>query len=75
MAAKRDTKTSIDVANGFKELEEIASWFEEGTNDLDQGLKKFERAMMVADALKKRLDEAENAIREIKGRFSHSSEE
>jgi exodeoxyribonuclease VII small subunit len=39
---------------------------------LDQGLQKFERAMALAEALKKRLTEAENKIREIKK--AHSPE-
>jgi exodeoxyribonuclease VII small subunit len=75
MAAKREAKTSMDVAHGFTELENIASWFEEGKDDLDEGLKKFERAMTIAQALKKRLDEAEQTIRDMKGAFSHSSDE
>jgi exodeoxyribonuclease VII small subunit len=77
MPAKKDTKETktIDVAKGFIELEEIATWFEQGKEDLDQGLKKFERAMVIADTLKKRLDAAENTIRDIKGRFNSSSDE
>jgi len=73
MPPKKDAKP-VDVAKGFHELEEIAAWFEEGDGDLDQGLKKFERAMMVAETLKKRLDEAENTIQEIKKRFSSTKE-
>ncbi|MFA5935845.1 MAG: exodeoxyribonuclease VII small subunit [Patescibacteria group bacterium] len=69
MAAKKETK-SIDVAKGFDELEAIAAWFEQGDGDVDQGLKKFERAMTLADSLKQRLDEAENSIRDIKKRFT-----
>lgn len=70
MPPKKDAKT-IDVAKGFDELEAIASWFEKGDGDLDQGLLKFERAMTIADALKKRLDDAENNMKEIKKRFPH----
>lgn len=73
MASKKET-ASIDVAKGFDELETIAAWFEQGDGDLDQGLKKFERAMTIADALKKRLDAAENSIRDIKKQFSASEE-
>ena len=66
------TKTTkkIDVAKGFEELESIAAWFEKGDGDLDEGLTKFSRAMEIADSLKTRLDEAENAIKEIKKKFS-----
>lgn len=62
------TKTTkkIDVAKGFDELESIAAWFEKGDGDLDDGLAKFERAMEIANALKSRLDEAENSIKDIK---------
>ncbi|MFA4954245.1 MAG: exodeoxyribonuclease VII small subunit [Patescibacteria group bacterium] len=63
---------SVDTAKAFTELEEIAVWFERGEKDLDQGLQKFERAMTLAEALKKRLTEAENKIREIKK--AHSPE-
>jgi exodeoxyribonuclease VII small subunit len=60
----------IDVAQGFEELESIAEWFEKGHGHLDEGLKKFERAMEIAGVLKQRLDEAENTIREIKEKFA-----
>lgn len=63
------TTKKIDVANGFDELEAIAAWFEKGDGDLDDGLAKFERAMEIANALKIRLDEAENSIKEIKKKF------
>jgi exodeoxyribonuclease VII small subunit len=62
-------KKEIDVSKGFQELEEIAAWFERGETDLDKGLEKFERAMAVADALKKRLAVAENKVKEIKKKF------
>jgi exodeoxyribonuclease VII small subunit len=62
-------KKEIDVSKGFQELEEIAAWFEQGETDLDKGLEKFERAMAVADALKKRLAVAENKVKEIKKKF------
>ena len=61
--------TSIDTAQGFKELEEIAAWFEKGEADIDKGLEKFERAMTIADALKKRLAMAENRIKEIQSKY------
>lgn len=65
---KKET-AKIDVAKGFEELESIAEWFEKGDGHLDDGLKKFERAMEIAEVLKKRLDEAENTIKEIRGKF------
>lgn len=65
---KKDSP-NIDVSKGFAELEVIASWFEKGETDLDEGLKKFERAMAIADALKKRLALAENRVKDIKKKY------
>ena len=61
-------KSDIDFSKGFAELEEIAAWFEQGDPDLEQGLKKFERASELSQALKLRLEEAENKMKEIKER-------
>ena len=61
-------KTDIDFAKGFSELEEIAAWFESGEPDLEEGLKKFERASELTAALKLRLEQAENKMKEIKDR-------
>jgi len=61
-------KTDIDFSKGFAELEEIAAWFEQGEPDLEQGLKKFERAGELSKALRLRLEEAENKMKEIKER-------
>ncbi|MCC7523059.1 exodeoxyribonuclease VII small subunit [Candidatus Uhrbacteria bacterium] len=59
-------KGDIDFAKSFTELEQIAAWFEEGEPDLEQGLKRYERASELAAGLKAKLDEAENRIKEIK---------
>jgi exodeoxyribonuclease VII small subunit len=59
-------KLDIDFAKAFKELEDIADWFEQGEPDLDEGLKRYERASELANGLKAKLDEAENRIKEIK---------
>jgi exodeoxyribonuclease VII small subunit len=69
---KKENK-DIDVAKGFEELEEIAAWFEAGETDLDEGLKKFDRAMSVAEALKARLAVAENKVKEIKKKYDISN--
>ncbi len=57
------------MGKGFEELENIATWFESGETDLDQGLQKFERALEIASTLKKKLSDAENKIKEIKKKF------
>jgi exodeoxyribonuclease VII small subunit len=59
-------KADIDFAKAFSELEQIAAWFEQGEPDLEQGLKRYERASELASGLKAKLDEAENRIKEIK---------
>jgi exodeoxyribonuclease VII small subunit len=69
MPPKKDAK-DIEVAKGFQELEDIAQWFEQGDGDLEKGLEKFERALAVADVLKKKLNEAENRVKEIKKKFN-----
>ncbi len=60
---KKDSK--LDVAKAFSELEDITEWFERGEADLDEGLKKYERATELAEALRIRLEQAENKISEI----------
>lgn len=59
-------KSDIDFGKGFQELEEIAKWFEQGEPDLELGLQKFEHALELSHALKERLTEAENKIKEIR---------
>lgn len=63
MAKKKGT---IDFGKHFAELEEIVQWFDRGEPDLDSGLEKFARATVLAKALKERLTEAENTIKEIR---------
>jgi exodeoxyribonuclease VII small subunit len=59
-------KKPLDVATAYKELEELAQWFEKGEPDIDAGLEKFKRAHELAAALQVRLQEAEQVIREIR---------
>ena len=58
--------TELKFEAALAELEQIASWFEEGEPDLDEGMKRYERASELAKELKAKLDEAENRIKEIK---------
>ncbi|MFA5129761.1 MAG: exodeoxyribonuclease VII small subunit [Patescibacteria group bacterium] len=62
-------KKTSDFSSAFKELEELASWFEHEEPDLDKGLAKFERAMELAAQCREQLSKAEQKIKEIKGRF------
>lgn len=71
--AKR--KSDVDVAHAFKELEEISAWFEQSEPDLDEGLKRFERAMELSAALRERLQDAESTIKEIKVKYTLTDSE
>ncbi len=66
---KKDSK--LDVTKAFAELEAITEWFERGEADLDEGLKKYERAAELAEALRIRLEQAENKIVEIQKKHAN----
>lgn len=57
-------------ASAFAELEEITEWFEKGDVDLDEGLKKFERGLVLAKLCKDKLAEVDNKVTELKKKFS-----
>jgi len=63
-------KPTQDFGNAFKELEQLAEWFEKEEPDLDKGLEKFERAMELAAACREQLSKAEQKINEIKKKFN-----
>ncbi|MCR4312083.1 MAG: exodeoxyribonuclease VII small subunit [Candidatus Uhrbacteria bacterium] len=54
----------------FAELEEITEWFETADVDLDEGLKKFERGLELAKALKQKLADVENTVVTLKKKFA-----
>lgn len=61
-------KTSF--ADAFQELEEITAWFETADVDLDEGLKKFERGLELAQVCKSKLSEVENKVVDLKKKFA-----
>ncbi|HRH31903.1 MAG TPA: exodeoxyribonuclease VII small subunit [bacterium] len=63
-------KKSPSFAEAFTELEEITSWFETSDVDLDEGLKKFERGLELAQACKAKLAEVENKVVDLKKKFA-----
>lgn len=63
------TKKTPTFAEAFAELETITEWFETGEVDLDEGLKKFERGLELAQICKGKLSEVENKVIELKSRF------
>jgi len=71
MTDKKTKKPQLDVGKSFTEIEAIAEWFEKGESDLDEGLKKYERAMELAAVLRDRLEQAENKITEIQKKHSN----
>lgn len=62
-------KTKVNFEKAFEELETITEWFERGEADLDEGLKKFERGLELAQVCKEKLSEIENKVNEIKKKF------
>ncbi len=65
--AKDNTK--FNFGESFSELERITDWFEKEDIELEEGLKKFERGLELAQKLKARLEEVENKVTEIKAKF------
>lgn len=64
-------KAKINFEKAVEELEAITEWFEGSEVDLDEGLKKFERALELASACKEKMDEFENKVKEIKSKFAN----
>lgn len=63
------SKKQSSFAAAFQELEEITAWFETAEVDLDEGLKKFERGLELAQICKKKLAEVENYVVDLKKKF------
>lgn len=62
-------------AEAFAELEAITEWFETGDIDLDEGLKKFERGLELAQLCKEKLGEVEVKVVELKKKFGNDNNE
>jgi exodeoxyribonuclease VII small subunit len=59
-----------NFSEAFAELEAITEWFETGEVDLDEGLKKFERGLELAQICKAKLADVENKVIELKKKFN-----
>ena len=68
-------KKETSFAEAFQELETITAWFESAEVDLDEGLKKFERGLELANVCKKKLSDVENKVVELKKKFNALSPE
>lgn len=69
------TKKQPSFAEAFAELEKLTEWFETEEVDLDEGLKKFERGLELAQVCKKKLAEVENKVTTLKKKFNDVVEE
>ena len=67
-------KTKPSFARAFQELGESTKWFERDDVDLEEGITKFERGMMLANELRERLKSAEVKIEQIRKRFDAGAE-
>lgn len=63
------SKKQLTFSEAFQELEELTKWFETEEIDLDEGLKKFERGLELAQICKKKLAEVENKVTTLKKKF------
>jgi len=69
------TKKQLTFAEAYAELEKLTEWFETEEVDLDEGLKKFERGLELAQVCKKQLAEVENKVTTLKKKFIDLAEE
>jgi exodeoxyribonuclease VII small subunit len=61
---------SKNLNDQFKELDELLSWFEKPDLDVEQAIAKFEEGVKLTEAIKKRINEAENKITVLKEKFN-----
>lgn len=69
------SKTKHSFSEAFQELEELTEWFEREDVDLDEGIKKFERGLKLAQICKKKLAEVENKVTELKAEFQQITDD
>ena len=58
------------IAQKLAELEKLAKFFENEKIDIDEGIKKYEQGMQLAEDIKKQLKDYELKITEIKAKYS-----
>ncbi len=58
-------------ADTYKELQEVAEWFENDSIDIEEGIKQFERGMALASQCRQKLEEVEQRIVTIKNTFAN----
>lgn len=65
MTPKKSTKKDT-FSSSFSELQKITERFEAGELDLDEAMQLFDRGVVLARDLKKRLSEMENSVKQMK---------
>lgn len=68
-------KTTFDFQKQYDALEKITAGFESGKYNLETGLKKFEEGLELAKQLKAYLEEVEQSIKTIKGKYRELTSE
>jgi exodeoxyribonuclease VII small subunit len=66
MTAKKDTQS---FQKAFEEFEQLVQEFEKGDMDLDESLQKFEHGLMLASFCRKKIQDMEQKVVEIKKKF------
>jgi exodeoxyribonuclease VII small subunit len=61
---------SKNLNQQFSELDELLAWFEKPDLDVEEALVKFDEGVKLTEAIKKRLNEAENKITVLKEKFT-----
>lgn len=72
---KMAEKTAVDFQKQFAALEKITEDFEAGKYSLEDGLKKFEEGLAIAQQLKDYLETVENKIETIKQNYNELTSE
>lgn len=60
-----------NLRDAYSELEEVIAWFEKEEIDLEEGIKKFERGLELAQFCRTRLSEVENKVKAIKEKWEN----
>jgi len=64
------TEKKFNFSEAYKEIEEIGTWFQKESIDLDEAIKKYERGLFLISKCKDRLKETENKLKEIQTQYS-----
>ncbi len=63
------SKDSKSFDQSLQDLEDIVEWFESEDVDIDNAISKFEEGLKLSGDLKKRLEDAENKIENLRQTF------